>query len=299
MRPTLRTPRSIQLAAALLLVALAPAAPAAAGIHYQATTSVQPAKGEAQTMQVEAWVDGDKAKVEFRDSSNPMTPAGTYMVTQDAGKTLFLVNPEQKTYAEWNLDQMLQTLGGVMHAMGPMLKLEFSDPKVEKLAEEGGPTMLGLPTTHYRYRTTYESSIRIMGMHRSSTVDRLQDLWMTQSLGAPGLGVWLRKGGPATGDPDLDKMISAEMSKMQGFPLKSVEVSTSTDDKKGQQTVTRSQMEVTALDRDVSVPPANFVVPPDYQRVEMMPAGEQGGSDEKGDEKSRNPLRKLFGGGGG
>ena len=201
-------------------------------------------------MRVEGWVAGERAKIEFVASDNAAMPPGTYLVTQDGGKTLYFVNPEQKTYAEWNLDQMLQTLGSVMQAMGPLLKFEISDVHVEKLGDEPGPELLGLPTRHYRYRTTYDMKIKVMGMGRSSAVDRMQDLWTTQALGDPGLGVWLRKEPPTTGDPDLDKLIATEMAKIQGFPLKTVEVSTTTDAKKGSKSETRIETEVTTLDRN-------------------------------------------------
>lgn len=286
---------------ALALIALAPALPAAAGIHYQAATTTQPAQGKAQTISVEGWVDGEKARVEFTASDNPVMEEGTYMVTQDGGKTLFFVNPKDKTYAEWNLDQMLQTLGSVMQAMGPLLKFEISNVQVTKLGEEAGPTLVGLPTTHTRYRTTYAMKVKVLGMGRSNSIERLQELWTTQSLGEPGLGVWLRNRPMTTGDPDLDAMIAAEMAKVQGFPLKSVEVSTTTDAKKGKQSVSRTETEVVTLDRNAAVPAASFEVPAGYQRTEMMPTGAGAGAgDAEGgeDEKGGNPFKKIFGGGG-
>ena len=94
---------------------LAFALPCAAGIHYKAVTKTEAA--QSGEMQTEAWVAGDNAKVAFVESSgNPVLGEGTYLLTKDGGKTLLLVNPKDKTYAEWNLQGMLGTMGAVMVA---------------------------------------------------------------------------------------------------------------------------------------------------------------------------------------
>jgi hypothetical protein len=279
--------------AALALVA-ATAAPAGAGIHYKSVTTTS-SQGQENTIAVEGWVDGPAAKVQFYESANPVMPAGTYLVTRDGGETLLLVNPEERTYAEWNLDAMLQTLGGMMRAMGPMLKFEVSDVEVSKLAEGPGPEMLGLPTTHAKYRTTYGMKVKVMGMGRETLVDRVQDIWTTDALSDPGLGVWLRKRPAATGDPQLDQMITAEMQKVQGFPLKSLEVSTTTAKNGKSESESRTTTEVTDLEREVSIPASTFEVPEGYQRTEVLPTGSEAGGGD--DEQGGNPFKRILGGG--
>ena len=73
------------------------------------------------------------------------------------------------------------------------------------------------------------------------------------------------------------------MSKVEGFPLKTVTVTTTTD-RRGRETVSRSVTEVTVL-REESVEAGQFEVPAGYQRVDMV----------GGDEDSGNPLKGLFG----
>lgn len=278
--------------AAFALVA-ATAVPAGAGIHYTAVTNTS-SQGQETTIEVEGWVDGSAAKIQFNDSANPVMPSGTYLVTRDGGETLLLINPEERTYAEWNLDAMLQTLGGMMRAMGPMLKFEISDAEVTKLAESPGPEMLGLPTTHAKYRTTYDMKVKVMGMGRETSIDRVQDIWSTDAVTDAGLGVWLRKRPASTGDPQLDQMITAEMQKVQGFPLKSLEVSTTTSKNGKSESESRTATEVTALERGISIPPATFEVPEGYQRTEVLPTGAEAGGD---DEQGGNPFKRILGGG--
>lgn len=244
------------------------ASPAAAGIHYRADTNTAPERGKAQVMSVEAWVDGPNAKVVFRESDQPMLSEGTYLVTRDGGQTLFLVDPEEQTYTEWDIAGMLGMVGGVMEGMQGMMNLEFSDVAVEKLAEEPGGELLGYPVTHSQYRTSYTTSIKVLGMKRQNTTETVQDLWTTDAFGDPALGVWLRAEPPATGMEELDQLIAAEMEKVQGFPLKTVSVSTSTG-QKGKETTTRSETVVTEL-QETAVPEGTFEIPAGYTRTEMM-----------------------------
>lgn len=276
---------------ALLLLAVAPTA--LAGIRYTAVTTTEGPGGNQET-KVDAWVDGAAAKVVFRESATPTLEEGNYVVTTDGGKTLYLVNPKDKTYAEWNLDAMLQTFGNMMEAMGPMLKFQIDNVKVEELGSGPGPTMHGLPTTHSKFRTTYDMKIKVLGMGRANHVDSEQEIWSTRELGDPALGIWLRKDRP-TGFGELDKLVKAEMDKVQGFPLKTVTRTTTTGQKGKREQTTVSTTEVTELDRSASVPASTFEIPEGYTKSEAMLPQQQ--SEENPEKKERHPFSKLFGGG--
>jgi hypothetical protein len=261
----------------LLLTLLA--LPAFAGIHYKAVTKTDDPKNPTN-IEVEGWVSGDKAKVEFEESANPVAKSGAYLITKDGGKSIYLVDPEEKTYAEWDLQAMLGLVGSVMQGMGPLLKMEFSDPKVEKLLDEDGGTIVGQPTPHTRYRTSYTMKIKVLGMGNEASVVTEQDIWATDKLQDIALGVWLRSDPPRTGNEQFDKLIAAEVDKAKGFPLKTVTVSTTTQKKKGQTTTTRSTMEVTQLDTSADVAASSFEIPAGYKETQLLPTGE--GEDEQG-----------------
>lgn len=251
-----------------LLLALA-AAPGFAGIHYKSVTKNQDANGKSLgDMSVEGWVTGGNARVEVMASDNPILKKGTYLITKDGGKTIYLVDPKEKTYGEWDIQAMMGAAGAMLNSMGPLVKMEFSDPKVEKLAEDAGPTIAGLPTRHFKYRTSYSMKMKVMGMGQESNVVSEQDLWVTDKINDAALGIWLRNTPPKTGNEQLDKLIDSEIGKVSGYPMKMVTVSTSTN-KKGKATVTRSTMEVTELDTNATVN-ASFDVPAGYEEVPMM-----------------------------
>ena len=254
---------------AVFALLLAIAAPAGAGIHYQAATTTSPQAGKPQVVAVEGWVEGSSAKVAFRESDQPMLEQGAYLLTQDGGKTLFLVDPEEKSYTEWDLQAMLGMVGGIMEGMQGIMNLEFSDVKVEELERGAGGELLGFPVTHAKYRTTYTTSIKVLGMKRQSTTETIQEVWSTEAFGDPGLGVWLRAEPPTTGMKELDALIAAEMDKVQGFPLKSVSVSTTTGQKGKRESSTRTETVVTEL-QEVSVPAGTFEIPAGYTRTEMI-----------------------------
>ena len=267
--------RSIAVAALFLA-----AAPGFAGIHYKATTTTQDAASKTNQIKVESWVAGDSAKVVFLESGgNPVAQEGTYIVTQDGGRTLYLVNPEEKTYAKWDLQSMLGTIGSVMNGLGPLLKIQFSNVKVDKVSEGDGGTLLGLPTRNSKFRTSYTMTIKVLGMGNTSDVVTEQDVWSTTKLQDAGLGVWLRAEPPRTGNAEFDKLISADAYKLTGFPLKIVAVSTTTS-KKGKTQTTRSTMEVTQLDANAAVPAAAFEIPKGYEETQLLPTQ---GAEQQGE----------------
>ena len=255
--------RLARLSCVFLAVVFAAALPAEAGLHYQAKTWQEGAQAsKAARQSVEAWVDGDNAKIRFSESKNEMTPKGSYILTSDGGATIFLVNPKEETYAEWDLEAMLQTVSQVMEGMGGMFEVEISDPTVELLLEEDGGSIAGFSTTHYRFRTSYSMRMKVMGMKRASDIVTISDTWSTDEIKDKAMGVWLRREPPDLGDTGLDKLIAAEMSKIRGFPLKTIEEQTSTN-KKGKESVTQTITEVTLVER-IAVEPTTWVIPAHY-----------------------------------
>ncbi len=281
-----------------LLVALALPLEAWAGLHYKSKTWQEGSQAnDSMNMTVEGWVEGEGAKIVFSQSGNPWMPAGSYLVTQDGGRTLYLVDPEDKSYGVWDLDAIMKMAGGLLGGMKGVFSMEFDNPRVETLLEEPGGTLLGLPTTHYRYRTSYDLRMKVLGMNRSQSVETVQDIWFTEAIGDPAFGVWLRKEPPQTGHEDLDRLIALETSKIRGFPLKTVDQSTMTG-KKGKETTTRTITEVVELERGVAIAPGTFTVPAGYTEKQIMPTGEmaaQGGEATADEEPEEEEKGGMFG----
>jgi hypothetical protein len=265
--------------AAIAVIAFLVVSSAFAGTVYTAKTTSEGGKqAAAESSTVKAWVSGDKAKVEFQESGNPMMAKGSYLVTRDGGKTILMVSPKDKTYMKWDMEGMMQFAGGAMK----MMNMKISDPVVEKLAEEPDGLVAGLPTIHYRFRTSYATSMSFMGMKQNTKSVLEEDVWSAPKLIEAALGLWLRKTPPSMGNEELAKLVNAQMNKMEGFPLKRRSVRTTTDEKGKAQTVT-TVMEVTELLPSI-IPDSTFEVPADYKETSMFGEGED------------NPMAKMFGG---
>lgn len=271
-------------AAAALALALGCALPLQAGIQYKARTYQEgEQKNDMVSSLVEVWVDGESARIEFLQSANPMMPQGRWLVTTDAGRTMYLVNPEDRTYSKWDLKAMLESVSGVMQSLGPMMNFEIQEPRVETLADEPGGEMMGYATRHYKYRTTYRFQMKIMGMKSAQDMEQVQEMWATDQLDAAALGLWMMREPPDFGDSGLKELIEAEMSKVKGFPLKTVLESVSTN-KKGKQSTTRTITQVEALE-ERAIGAERFRIDPSFRETEPpLPMGEED-----------NGLKGLFG----
>jgi hypothetical protein len=261
---------------------LAAALPCAAGLHYKASTRIHDPAGKSSEAQVEGWVSGEKARVEFVDTTGvavPFAKKGGYLLTQDGGRNLYLVDPEEKTYAKWSVDGMLAMLGGLMNGFGPLLKIQFGPPKVEKLVDEDGGEVAGQRTRHVQYRTRYAMKVRVLGISSSSDVVTDEDLWLASKWRDPGLGVWLRADSPRTGNGEFDRLVAAAREKVAGVPLKAVTVSTTIQSKGRRQSVTRTTTEATEI-KSASVPDSTFEIPTGYS--EVQPPGPRAEGEEDG-----------------
>ena len=242
-------------------------------------------KAQGSEMHVKGWVDGDKTRVEFYSGEkNGFLAEGNYLVTTDGGETVYLVNPKDKTYGEFDMEEMMAMMGqamAMMEQMGGMFKMEFQNVRNEKVLEEPGGSMLGRSTTHYRFNSGYTMSIKMMGMKQQTTVDSVQDIWATSDFDARGFGVWLRPDrNMKTGNEEFDKLINTELGKLKGFPLKTVVVSTTTN-KKGKSTQQTHTNEVTVL-REESIPGSKFEWPSDYSEIEIIPDMEAMQANQEG-----------------
>ena len=224
------------------------------------------AQGGNNTMVFAA--DADKARIDFTEGHAPGGGKDSYLVTQDAGKTFTMVSPKEKTYMKWDMDAMM----GMVGAMGSMMKMQVSNPKVEKLLDEAGESLLGYPTRHYKTRTAYHMSMNVMGFKNEMDIAKEDETWTTTRLDISTLGAWFNKM-PKTQNEELDKLVQAEKGKMTGMPLKMLSVQTTTDSQ-GKASVTRSSMVVTEI-KKIGASDFSVEIPSDYKEMDLLEAAGQ------------------------
>lgn len=250
---------------ALAIIALA--VPALAGVEFVAVTRGDSGLVEAR---VRALVSGSNIRVEYLEGEG--AGPGEYMVSRDGGKTLYWVEPATHTYAKYDTEEMMSAVGAMVQGVRGTMRVRFQSPKIEKLLEEDGGPVAGVPTRHYRYRTTYVSTAESMGVVKTISTTVEEDIWSSTELKDPALGAWLNKTPAKTGDVQFDSIIAAEMNKVQGFPVKRITVTRSVEPKDGKEHVARAEMEVMELKQVSAVDDAKFKVPAGY--VEVRPREE-------------------------
>ena len=197
------------------MLLLAATSPIAAGVTFTAETTTSGDKQKTEKVIVKSYVQGPKARIEFRQAGdNPMVKSGYWLVTKDSGENIYLVNPEEQTYMRWNMEQMAALVGG----MGQMFNIKFENAKVEKLEESSGKKILGHNTSRYKVRTTYDLSVKMLGIKRQQSVETLTETWTTNAYPNDALSVWLRNF-KVTGIEGLDEILEEAMTAYKGIPL--------------------------------------------------------------------------------
>lgn len=294
MRLRARTVSTLSLLAALCVATT----PAWAGLYFEQHVTTT-GEGQGMQMNVRGWAEEGKARIEFVESDNPIMAGGTYLLTTDGGQTVYLVNPKEQTYSEWDMNQAFATLGQMMQATGGMLQIDFRDPVSETLSTEPGGQLLGYPTTHYRWKSGYTMDMKVAFMDRSDRMETISDAWVTEAIDNPGLFVWLKAKPPTTGDPELDQVLTADMNRIDGMVLKMEQKSTTTS-KKGEQRTSTTVMEVTTL-REESVDASRFAMPTGYTETPLVPSMADAGTaqgeqpQEQAEEEPQSPMKALKG----
>ncbi len=269
----------------LLLLLLLAATHGFAGITYTAETrTILGSKDSNGDFRVQGWVSGNRARMEFLQSSLPQLESGTYLVSSDGGETVYLVNPRAKTYELWDVSGMISNMADMMRSLRGEMRVRFEEPKVEKLLEEEGPKIQNLPTRHYRFRTSYKASI---DMYDSETINTVmeEDIWTTNASTEPGVKIFLDRR-MSSGDEQLDRILDKEMGKVVGFPLRRL---TSTRQETTKQvTETRSEMSIVEL-KTLDVADSLFEVPKGFAEVDPNESGLERGLKQLEREQKDHP----------
>jgi len=143
--------------------------------------TVSPAKG---------LVDGPKAKIVTLENTKESGDAGTYILSRDGGKNVYLVSPANKSYVKIDIDELAAQVGNFMNAAGSFVKLEFSDPEFKTVLDERGPQMFGMKTRHIKTETSYTVNATVFGRSNRTAVTRKDEIWLTKDLNDSGMKLW-------------------------------------------------------------------------------------------------------------
>ncbi|HVN76190.1 MAG TPA: DUF4412 domain-containing protein [Thermoanaerobaculaceae bacterium] len=258
------------------VIAAVAATPAWAGLEFTVVSKTEGGPGASMgDMVMNAQTEGDQARIEFTETHNPMFGSGSYMLVNAKGE-MTIVNPEKRTYSRLDLAAMMEGAEAGLGAAAKMgIKMEVEDPKVEKVLEEPGGDILGYPTTHYRWHTSYTMVVRLPKPipDRRSPSESTEDIWTTTAISMPahaGKALEGMGGGQVMGE--LKKVSDLAMAKMTGFHLKSITVTPARGGRGGS---TKTTMEVTKIHK-ADIPASTFVIPAGYTETDLMQQQQRG-----------------------
>lgn len=250
------------------------AAPLFAGITYEAETVTTNEKGKPSRMLVTVHVEGDKARIEFREVGSKAYQAkqGNYILTKDAGETMIMVDPKEKTYMDWDMGQLMAMAGG-------MFQLEFENPSVKMLEESSGDPMLGHQTRRYKFKSSYGMSMKMGPVKSYQDIETETEAWTTSDYSNEALRAWMGVF-PKTGMKGLDSLMEEHTKAIKGFPLKTKTKTVTKQYNRKRTKVKRSQTtyseQIVKTIKEGAIEASTFEVPAGYTKMES-PAESMGG----------------------
>ncbi|HEX8620065.1 MAG TPA: hypothetical protein VF911_20965 [Thermoanaerobaculia bacterium] len=210
-----------------------------------------------------ATIDGARSRVDYLGGNT--YPAGTYVVSTDGARRLFFVDPEKKSYTEFNTT-------GIGTALATNnLKIENFTSNVETYPDR--PRIAGVETSHHRITMQYDLTLTVQSISLKQHVKTEIEKWTSNQFTEVDMAFFSEP--LLTGNPALDKLIDTEMAKATGFPLRQIVTVRTTYDvpvktkinTPNTRTMTRETL-ITAIGQ-ANVQPAMFVVPAAFRRADQ------------------------------
>lgn len=198
-------------------------------------------------------------------AQNQMAEKGYWWLYKGSSRTIYIVNPEEKTYFGMNFDSLLNLVG----TLGSLMSMKISNA-VSTVQTLGNESVLSYDCQHLKIANTYDMEMKVMIMKVKSHVERTRELWATSQLPMEEIARSFWEQSFKTGMSALDSLITREMElyKDIGIILKSVETSVTTDAKGKAAEKSTTIMTVTGIEKK-TLDNALFEIPADYKEIKM------------------------------
>ncbi len=210
-----------------------------------------------------------KARMDFEEvQRGGMVKKGGFIVLDATKGTMTVVDPEEKKA----MVMEPQALGGMMDAMGGMMKMEVSDVKVATESMGAGEAILGYATRKYKVTRAFTLTVTVMGRKNVTKDQSESEVWVADRvIDDRAFEEWAKnfgRGFGGMGGGAFKALIEAEQANApKGTVLKSVTRSTNTD-AGGKATTVTTTMEMQEL-KKLSLDAGLFEVPAGYEVVDL------------------------------
>ena len=256
----------------LAAVVWVPAAFAAIEYDFHQITTSEIEQIPSGDLTGHAVIDGDRWRVDF--VSGTTYPPGTYVLSNNASRTLLFVDPLSKSFTEFNVAAAAAYMGSS--------KITVDNAKCDIQKLDDHPIVAGYPTDHYRMSVNYDMTVTIGALPVKQAVQTTVDEWTTTAFGEQGR-TFLSDHGVKTGNQTIDDLVDQENAKIKGLTLKQrIEITTTNKnsvpaDSKLKISPTRKQTRdylVTTI-RRIEGEATSFVVPAAFHKSDPRQADPQ------------------------
>lgn len=237
-----------------------------AGLEWHA--KIVNMRGEKEDIgNVHLYAQSGNVREEFtKGRVNPLAKEGSYFLYKSEGNMVYLVNPKDKTYAEFPMELMLQSM-----TSSQMMQITISNAKVDvkKLATE---TIGSYKCEHIMINSSYDMKMKVMFMSMEHHIEQVNELWLTKDVPINEISDNYFQKSFKTGLKDLDDLIKKYQDVIgdKGFMMKSILDNKTTDlkTKKTEHTI----MEIDTYDvQSKKLDSSLFEIPANYNKVELFP----------------------------
>ncbi|MFN2441786.1 MAG: hypothetical protein ABR517_03790 [Thermoanaerobaculia bacterium] len=251
---------------AILIALLTSSIHAAVVYDFRQTARSDAQGGEQTETSGKGVIEGDRSRVDF--TAGTAFPIGSYIISRKGADQILMIDPKRSVYGEIDLSTMASML-----ASG---SIEVSGVKTNVTQLPDHPTISGFPTDHYRIETSYRITLKSGPLPLTQDVNTVIEKWTTNAFGDVA-GGFLDRSVLRTGEPNIDKILEAEFSKVKGLPLRQI----STVNTVGVGSLARSSDQIGYAPRRTSVneillsnirvesvPSSLFEIPAGYRRAD-------------------------------
>ncbi len=241
------------------------------GLEWQTRTVFKSNGKEANLVLAHCYAQAGNLREEFvvAGKSDAYQKKGSYWIYRGGTNTVIIVDPEEKTYFEMDVEQLIKFTG----ALAQFIKVTITNPKAEVIKLEP-EDVLSYRCNHILIKSSYDIEIKVAILKSKNHVEMTKEIWSTNAIPMKEFPDSFVNKHFKTGNEELDSLLNreAELYKNAGFVLKSVTTEKNTD-KKGKIEVKITEMEVSDL-KTTNLPNSLFEVPAGYKKIEFKPVKE-------------------------
>jgi hypothetical protein len=167
---------------AVTLTTLMAYSPAWAALRYETELEIV-REDKTKFLREKVTTAGERARIDFINADG--SSDGSYLVTNDGGKTMAIHDGSQAICATWSTAEFFKTAGEVVKKGRRMFNADISSVERVLVAEETGPDLLGFPTRHLSLRTNYGAEASVLFITFIFSVEELDEVWMTDGIDMP------------------------------------------------------------------------------------------------------------------